>query len=102
MSDESVGPASDATDGAEVAPSVDGEAAPSVVQTESPPAVADGGDASLLALIDRLTAVLERSDLTELEVESGGTGLLLRKPLALERAMSVAEPLSIVPGNAGP
>ena len=47
------------------------------------PSVADDGDASLLALIDRLAAVLERSDLTELEVESGGTGLVLRKPAAL-------------------
>jgi acetyl-CoA carboxylase biotin carboxyl carrier protein len=47
------------------------------------PEVADDGDASLLALIDRLAALLERSDLTELEVESGGTGLVLRKPAAL-------------------
>jgi acetyl-CoA carboxylase biotin carboxyl carrier protein len=47
------------------------------------PQVADDGDASLLALIDRLAALLERSDLTELEVESGGTGLVLRKPVAL-------------------
>ncbi len=41
------------------------------------------GDASLLALLDRLAGLLERSDLTELEVESGGTGLVLRKPAAL-------------------
>ena len=41
------------------------------------------GDASLLALIDRLAGLLERSDLTELEVEAGGTGLILRKPAAL-------------------
>jgi acetyl-CoA carboxylase biotin carboxyl carrier protein len=41
------------------------------------------GDASLLELVDRLTALLERSDLAELEVEAGGTGLLLRKPSAL-------------------
>ena len=40
------------------------------------------GDASLLDLIDRLGRLLERSDLTELEVEVGGTGLLLRKPQA--------------------
>jgi acetyl-CoA carboxylase biotin carboxyl carrier protein len=43
----------------------------------------DGGDRELLALIDRLAALLDRSDLTELEVESGGTGLVLRKPSAL-------------------
>ena len=53
-------------------------------ETQAPqPAVADDGDASLLALIDRLSALLERSDLTELEVEAGGTGLVLRKPAAL-------------------
>jgi acetyl-CoA carboxylase biotin carboxyl carrier protein len=42
----------------------------------------DGGDVELLALIDRLAELLERSDLSELEVESGGTGLILRKPVA--------------------
>jgi acetyl-CoA carboxylase biotin carboxyl carrier protein len=41
------------------------------------------GDASLLGLIDRLGAILERSDLTELEVESGRTTVILRKPTAL-------------------
>ena len=62
----------------------------------------DGGDTSLLALIDRLTEVLERSDITELEVEAGGTGLLLRKPIALERAVSVSEAIPVgVPGPAG-
>jgi acetyl-CoA carboxylase biotin carboxyl carrier protein len=50
----------------------------------SAPAVpADDGDRELLALIDRLATLLDRSDLTELEVESGGTGLVLRKPSAL-------------------
>jgi acetyl-CoA carboxylase biotin carboxyl carrier protein len=43
----------------------------------------DPGDAELLALIDRLAGLLDRSDLTELEVEAGGTGLVLRKPAAL-------------------
>ena len=43
----------------------------------------DDGDVELLRLIDRLAALLDRSDLTELEVESGGTGLVLRKPSAL-------------------
>ncbi len=41
------------------------------------------GDASLLALIDRLSSLLERSDLSELEVEAGGTALTLRKPAAV-------------------
>ena len=46
---------------------------------ETAPAAApeprDGGDVELLELIDRLAELLERSDLSELEVESGGTGL---------------------------
>ncbi len=49
----------------------------------APTVPADDGDRELLALIDRLAALLDRSDLTELEVESGGTGLVLRKPSAL-------------------
>ena len=44
----------------------------------------DGADLELLALIDRLATLLERSDLSELEVESGGTGLVLRKPMAVQ------------------
>ena len=36
----------------------------------------------LLGLIDRLAALLDRSDLTELEVEAGATGLVLRKPVS--------------------
>jgi acetyl-CoA carboxylase biotin carboxyl carrier protein len=38
--------------------------------------------AGLLGLIDRLGALLEKSDLVELEVESGETGIALRKPSA--------------------
>ena len=45
-------------------------------------AVSDQGDASLLALVDRLAAVLERSDLSEIEVEAGRTALVLRKAVA--------------------
>jgi len=33
--------------------------------------------------MDRLAALLDRSDLSELEVEVGGTGLTLRKPVAV-------------------
>ena len=39
----------------------------------------DGADAELLGLIDRLAALLDRSDLSEIEMEAGGTGLILRK-----------------------
>ncbi len=52
-------------------------------------AVAPDDDA-LLGLIDRLAALLDRSDLTELEVEAGGTGLVLRKPAALAPAVIAA------------
>ena len=51
-----------------------------------PPVLRDGGDVELLALIDRLAALLDRSDLSELEVEAGGTGLVLRKPTAIAGA----------------
>jgi acetyl-CoA carboxylase biotin carboxyl carrier protein len=44
---------------------------------------AGGPDGDLLALIDRLAELLHRSDLTELEIESGGTGVVLRKAIAV-------------------
>ncbi|HET7168665.1 MAG TPA: biotin/lipoyl-containing protein [Candidatus Limnocylindrales bacterium] len=56
----------------------------------------DRGDVELLRLIDRLAALLDRSDLTELEVEAGDTGLILRKPAAL-----VAVGAAASPGSAG-
>ena len=56
--------------------------------TPAPPRAED--DVELLGLIDRLAALLDRSDLTELEVESGGTGLVLRKPSALAPVAMVA------------
>jgi acetyl-CoA carboxylase biotin carboxyl carrier protein len=55
------------------------------------------GDASLLELVDRLTVLLQRSDLAELEVEAGGTGLVLRKPSAL-----ATDPVSAVTIDVGP
>jgi acetyl-CoA carboxylase biotin carboxyl carrier protein len=61
------------------------ETAPTAV-----PEPRDGGDVELLGLIDRLAELLERSDLSELEVESGGTGLILRKPVAVAVAAPVA------------
>jgi acetyl-CoA carboxylase biotin carboxyl carrier protein len=64
--------------------------------TEPPPIeIADPGDASLLALIDRLAAMLDRTGLTELEVQVGATGLVLRKPSAFA---PVPEPTIVVPG----
>ncbi|MBI2333183.1 MAG: hypothetical protein HYU84_13685, partial [Chloroflexi bacterium] len=41
-----------------------------------------GGGTAHYALVDRLGAILERSELVELEIEAGGTSLLLRKPAA--------------------
>ena len=54
------------------------------------------GDESLLALIDKLAGLLERTELNELEVQVGSTGLVLRKPSALA-PMQVA-----VASGAGP
>jgi acetyl-CoA carboxylase biotin carboxyl carrier protein len=81
VTDELLPAGDDAFDGV---PVIEPEAAEPVV-VDPVARVADDGDASLLALIDRLALVLERSELSELEVEAGGTGLLLRKPVALER-----------------
>ena len=50
----------------------------------------DSADASLLGLIDRLAALLERTDLSELEVQHGQTGLVLRKPSAVATAVAPA------------
>ena len=58
----------------------------------------DPADASLLALVDRLGSLLERSELSELAVEAGGTRLVLRKPVALAppvAAAAVAEPAAV-------
>jgi acetyl-CoA carboxylase biotin carboxyl carrier protein len=45
---------------------------------------------SLLSLIDRLGALLERSELTELEVESGETAIILRKATAASSIAAAA------------
>ena len=66
--------------------------------TSGPARVDD--DVELLGLIDRLAALLDRSDLTELEVEAGGTGLVLRKPSALA-AVGVSVPASAGTAGAG-
>ena len=69
-------------------------AAPTAVP---PPEPRDGGDVELLALIDRLAQLLERSDLSELEVESGGTGVILRKPVFAVVAAAAAGAATGVP-----
>ena len=55
-----------------------------------PPEMLDAADASLLGLIDRLSALLDRTELTELEVQVGSTGLVLRKPSAIAPPASSA------------
>ena len=65
-------------DGLAAAETADADAA-----ADAPIVPGNAGDASLLGLIDRLGSMLERSDLSELEVEVGGTALVLRKPVAI-------------------
>ena len=71
-------------------PAPDAAREPAIPTGEPRVHVRNDGDASLLALIDRLAALLDRSDLTELEVEAGGTGLVLRKPAAIAPAAAPA------------
>ena len=63
--------------------------------------IADPGDASLLALIDRLAALLDRTELSELEVQVGSTGLVLRKPSAFAPVAEVAAAPAEAPAAAG-
>jgi len=77
-------------------PTPDEAREPAIPTGEPAVHVRNDGDASLLALIDRLAALLDRSDLTELEVEAGGTGLVLRKPaaIAVAAAPAIAAPVA--------
>jgi acetyl-CoA carboxylase biotin carboxyl carrier protein len=59
-------------------------------------------DRSLLGLVDRLALLLERSELTELEVEAGETGLILRKAGALRPGASGDQGVAAVPVGPGP
>jgi acetyl-CoA carboxylase biotin carboxyl carrier protein len=96
-------PDGDGTDGAaDVDLEVDGVPAPTPpLDADAAPTPRDGGDVALLALIDRLAALLDRSDLSELEVEAGGTGLVLRKPVVMAVAAAAAPGPSTAAG-AGP
>ena len=69
-------------------PATAGTTVPPPIEAPDPALLArlGDGDASLLALIDRLAVLLSRSDLAELEVQAGGTGLVLRKPIAIAAA----------------
>ena len=75
-----------------------GETTPPALATTLPDL--DPGDASLLALVDRLASLLDRSELSELAVEAGGTRLVLRKPVAIAPALTAAESVAL-DGSAG-
>ncbi|HEX3428580.1 MAG TPA: biotin/lipoyl-containing protein [Candidatus Limnocylindrales bacterium] len=66
----------------------------------------DPGDASLLALVDRLGSILDRSDLSELAVQAGATRLVLRKPSAIAHLVAAApiagSPVAESPAGATP
>ena len=83
-------PARSAEEAATAATTPTTQATPTTEATEPTPR--DGADLELLALIDRLADLLERSDLSELEVESGGTGLVLRKPPVLAAPAAAGTP----------
>ena len=94
-----VGPAPDALEGdpVEGSPPVDGgvaDAVASAVAAGEIPATLDAGDASLLALVDRLGVLLDRSDLSELAVQAGATRLVLRKPIAIAPVAVAGSPVA--------
>jgi acetyl-CoA carboxylase biotin carboxyl carrier protein len=55
--------------------------------------------AALIATIDGLEALLERADLTELEVEAGGTTIVLRTPSAIAPAGLTVEASRSAPAS---
>jgi acetyl-CoA carboxylase biotin carboxyl carrier protein len=56
------------------------------------PAQSGGDTAELLELIDRLEAIVKGSGIAELEVEAGGTAIVLRTPEAVAGAVAVGGP----------
>jgi acetyl-CoA carboxylase biotin carboxyl carrier protein len=80
-----VGGVSDATSPLDetAAPPAPPASAPATGADPDAVAVRPGPDADLLGLIDRLAELLQRSELTELEIEAGGTGLILRKTVGV-------------------
>lgn len=74
--------APDLTNAAAAGPFPEADAAPALPT--------DPADVALLGLVDRLAALLDRSELTELEVQVGGTGFVLRKPVAIAPPAVVA------------
>ena len=83
-----VGPGAASSSGGRARPR-DGELIPAPGEAATAASPADPGDAALLGLVDRLAAILERGDLAELEVASGGTTIIVRSPAAVERPVFV-------------
>jgi acetyl-CoA carboxylase biotin carboxyl carrier protein len=63
-----------------------------VMADTAPAPTLDPGDARLFGVIDRLAAILDHSDLLELEIQVGDTGLTLRKPTALAQPVAARAP----------
>ncbi|MEO8208104.1 MAG: biotin/lipoyl-containing protein [Chloroflexota bacterium] len=61
----------------------------------------DPGDVALLGLVDRLAALLDHSELTELEVQVGGTGVILRKPVELAPPPALPTAATAGPSQSG-
>ena len=76
-------------------PGTPSAALPAPATGENAQITTDPDDVALLALVDRLAAVLEGSDLSELEIQVGGTGLIVRKPVAV----AVAAPAGTAPAG---
>ena len=89
-----------ATDGGAAESAEAGQGGNGAAGEASPAPALAGADASLLALVDRLTAVLERSELGELEVAAGDTTIVLRAPSAVERPAPIAITPAEVPAAA--
>ena len=88
-----VGPGPGSTSGGRSRPR-DGDLMSAPGEAPGIPGPADAGDVALLGLVDRLAAMLDRGDLAELEVRSGGTTIIVRSPGAIERASA---PSAFVP-----
>ncbi|HEY3336109.1 MAG TPA: biotin/lipoyl-containing protein [Candidatus Limnocylindrales bacterium] len=92
--------------GAETQPVTDRPDTPptdGAVANPQPALALSTADASLLALIDRLSGVLERADLGELEVSSGDTTIVLRAPSAIAPPVATAAaPQAETPGGVPP
>ena len=81
----------------EAAPPEPPQASPPEPHEAPLPEPRDRGDVELLALIDRLADLFDRSDLSELEVEAGGTGIVLRRPIAVAPASAAGAAAASAP-----